>query len=353
MPKDRFTIQAVDASLDAVIQLTLDNKTKPRDSLGQLEAVAAQIARIQQTLSPELSRLNHCVFAADHGVCAEGISRYPSDVTRQMVLNFAAGGAAINVFCRQQDVRLTVVDAGLNGESLPAHPNLIEARLGNGTANLMRHPAMTPDQYRQAVNKAVEIVELQLAEGADILSFGEMGIGNTTAGAALMAACLHLDAAECVGAGSGSNRELIDRKIEVVRQALALHRPLLSSGETIMQHLGGFELAMMAGAMAATAELGKPFIVDGFLATAALLTVWYDHPEILDYALFSHVSAEQGHQRMLTALQVRPLLHLDLCLGEGTGAVLAWPLVQAAVAMLDEMASFESAGVSGIPEGHG
>ena len=345
MPKDRFTITAVDNSLDAVIQNTLDNKTKPPGSLGQLEAVAAHIARIQHSLSPQLSRLNHCVFAAEHGVCEEGISPYPSEVTRQMVLNFMAGGAAINVFCRQQDVRLTVVDAGLKGDPLPTHPNLIDARLGEGSANLMRQPAMSPEQYQLAVNKAADIIEMQLAEGADILSFGEMGIGNTTAGAALMAACLKLDPAECVGAGTGANATLIEHKTQVVRQALALHQSGLTSGRAIMQHLGGFELAMIAGAMAATAELGKPFVVDGFLATAALLTVWYDHPEVLDYALFSHVSGEHGHQRMLTALGVKPLLHLDLRLGEGTGAVLAWPLIRAAVAMLDEMASFDSAGV--------
>ncbi len=345
MPKDRFTITAVDNSLDAVIQNTLDNKTKPPGSLGQLEAVAAQVARIQHSLSPQLSRLNHCVFAADHGVCEEGISPYPSDVTRQMVLNFMAGGAAINVFCRQQDVRLTVVDAGLKGEPLPAHPNLIDAKLGEGSANFRRQPAMSRDQYRQAVDRAAEIVEMQLAEGADILSFGEMGIGNTTAGAALMAACLKLDPGECVGAGTGADLTLIEHKAQVVRDALALHQAGLTSGRAIMQHLGGFELAMIAGAMAATAELGKPFIVDGFLATAALLTVWYDHPEVLAYALFSHVSGEHGHQRILAALGVKPLLQLDLRLGEGTGAVLAWPLIRAAVAMLDEMASFDSAGV--------
>ncbi|WP_028671761.1 nicotinate-nucleotide--dimethylbenzimidazole phosphoribosyltransferase [Saccharospirillum impatiens] len=345
MPKERFTITAVDNSLDAVIRNTIDNKTKPPGSLGQLEAVAAQVARIQHSLSPQLSRLNHCVFAADHGVCAEGVSPYPSDVTRQMVMNFMAGGAAINVFCRQQDVRLTVVDAGLNGDTLPTHPNLIDARLGNGSANFMRHPAMTRTQYQQAVNKAAEIVEIQLAEGADILSFGEMGIGSTTSGAALMAACLKLDPNDCVGAGTGADQALIEHKATVVRQALALHQAGLTSGRAIMQHLGGFELAMMAGAMAATAELGKPFIVDGFLATAALMTVWYDHPDVLDYALFSHASGEQGHQRMLDALGATPLLQLDLRLGEGTGAVLAWPLIRAAVAMLNDMASFDSAGV--------
>jgi len=346
MPKDRFTINAVDSSLDADIKHKLDNQTKPPGSLGQLETIAAQVARIQHSLNPHLSRLNHCVFAADHGVCAEGVSPYSTEGTRQRVLNFMAGGAAINVFCRQQDVRLTVVDAGLNGEALPAHPSLIEARIGNGTANLMRHPSMSQEQYQKAVNKAANIVEMQLAEGADILSFGEMSLGNSTAGAALMAACLNLDPAECLGPGSGADTDLINHKIGVVRQALALHLPELVTGQAIMQHLGGFELAMMAGAMAATAELGKPFIVDGFLATAALLTVWRDHPAILDYALFSHVSDKQGHQRMLDELRVQPLLQLDLRLGEGSGAVLAWPLIRAAVAMLDEMDSVDSTGIA-------
>ena len=341
-----YDIKSVSPSLDAGIQEKLDQKTKPLGSLGQLEHLAAQIARVQRSLTPSLDTLSHLVFAADHGVCAQGVSLYPSEVTRQMVLNFMAGGAAINVFCRQHGVDLTVIDAGIRGEPLPPHPAFIDARVREGSGDISQEPAMSREKLDRALNQGGELARLQLAGGTPILSFGEMGIGNTTAGAALMAACLDLPAELCVGDGTGADTNLLVHKSRVVEQALQLHRHELVDGAAIMQHLGGLELAMMAGAMAATAEVGQLFIVDGFLATAALLTLWRDQPEVLDYAVFSHLSNEHGHQLMLERLGVSPLLQLDLRLGEGTGAVLAWPLVQSAVAFFNEMASFDSAGVS-------
>lgn len=341
-----YDIKAVSHQLDEAIKQTIDTKTKPPGSLGQLERLAAQIARIEGTLTPEPPSLNHLVFAADHGVCQQGVSPYPSEVTRQMVLNFMSGGAAINVFCRQHHVPITVVDAGIQGDPLPPHPAFIDARIRAGSGDISQTAAMTPQDLEKALSTGGELARMQLAEGASLLSFGEMGIGNTTAGAALMAATLDLPAELCVGQGTGADPALQLHKTRIVEQALTLHRAALKDGAAIMQHLGGLELAMMAGAMAATAEVGKSFIVDGFLATAALLTVWRDQPEVLDYAIFSHLSDEHGHHLMLNRLGVNPLLQLDLRLGEGTGAVLAWPLVQSAVAMLNEMASFESAGVS-------
>lgn len=341
-----YDISPTAHDLDTPIQDKLDRKTKPPGSLGQLERLAAQIARIQQTLSPSLNSLVHIVFAADHGVCAQGVSPYPSEVTRQMVLNFMTGGAAINVFCRQHQVDLTVVDAGIQGDPLPPHPAFVDARIRNGSADFTQAPAMTEAELEQALERGGELARIRLAEGASLLSLGEMGIGNTTAGAALMAACLDLPAELCVGEGTGADNELQRHKAQVVDQARRHHRENLVDGFAIMQHLGGLELAMMAGAMGATAELGRPFIVDGFLATAALLTLWMDHPHILDYAVFSHLSNEHGHRVMLERLGVTPLLQLDLRLGEGSGAVLAWPLVQSAVAFFNEMASFDSAGVS-------
>jgi nicotinate-nucleotide--dimethylbenzimidazole phosphoribosyltransferase len=345
MPIDLPTIHPVDGSRDEAIRAAVDDRTKPVGSLGRLEDVAVQVARIQGTTTPRLARLAHVVFAADHGVQAEGVSPYPAEVTRQMVLNFLAGGAAINVFCRLHDVDLLVVDAGIDGPALPTHPALVVARLGPGTGNLLGGPALTPEQHARAVEVAVGLVDERIAAGADALSFGEMGIGNTTAGAALMAACLDLDAESCVGAGTGADPVLVAHKADVVRRGLALHRPALDSGAAVMQHLGGFELAMLAAGMAAAAARGRPFLVDGFLATAALLTVWRDQPAVLDHAVFGHVSDERGHRRMLEALGVTPLLDLGMRLGEGTGAVLAWPLVRAAAAMLTEMASFGDAGV--------
>ncbi len=341
-----YDIKAVSQQLDEAIKQTIDIKTKPPGSLGQLERLAAQIARIEGTLTPEPPSLSHLVFAADHGVCQQGVSPYPSEVTRQMVLNFMSGGAAINVFCRQHHVPITVVDAGILGDPLPPHPSFIDARIRAGSGDISQAAAMTQEDLEKALSTGGELARMQLAEGASLLSFGEMGIGNTTAGAALMAATLDLPAELCVGQGTGADPALQLHKTRIVEQALTLHRATLKDGAAIMQHLGGLELAMMAGAMAATAEVGKGFIVDGFLATAALLTVWRDQPEVLDYAIFSHLSDEHGHHLMLNRLGVNPLLQLDLRLGEGTGAVLAWPLVQSAVAMLNEMASFESAGVS-------
>lgn len=342
----KYNLTPPSRDLDSAIQSTLDAKTKPPGSLGQLEAVATRIARIQGSLSPRLESLSHLVFAADHGVCRQGVSPYPSYVTRQMVLNFMAGGAAINVFCRQHGVDLTLVDAGLQGDPLPPHPLFYDRRIAPGTADFSTAPAMSDAELERALDAGGELARLHLAEGASALSFGEMGIGNSTSGAALMAACLGLPAGTCVGRGTGADRALIAHKAEVVERALTLHRDRLTDGRSIMRHLGGFELAMMAGAMAATAEIGQPFIVDGFLATTALLTLWRDQPEILDHALFSHASHERGHRHLLEHLGVRPLLHLDLCLGEGTGAVLAWPLIQSAVALFNEMASFDSAGIS-------
>lgn len=342
----RFNLSPVGSDLDAVIIDKLNRKTKPPGSLGQLEQLAARIARIQRSLTPRLPCLHHIVFAADHGVCAQGVSAYPGEVTRQMVLNFIHGGAAINVFCRQHGVPLSVVDAGLRGAPLPAHPALTQARIRPGSADFSQTAAMTGDELAQALDVGGGIARRHLAEGASVLSFGEMGIGNSTSAAALMAACLSQPAQLCVGRGTGADPAKVAHKVEVVRRALALHAPHLTDGQAIMRHLGGLELAMMAGAMAATAERGTPFIVDGFIASAALLTVWRDQPEILDYALFSHESDERGHRAMLAHLNARPLLHLDLRLGEGTGAVLAWPLFQSALAFFNDMASFAEAGVS-------
>lgn len=344
-----FHIAPTTQGMDAVIQQHIDSKTKPPGSLGQLEQVAAQLARIQSSLNIQLGPLHHLVFAADHGVCAQGISPYPSEVTRQMVLNFCNGGAAINVFCRQQDIKMTVIDAGVRGVTLPPHPNLIDHRVAEGTADFTTAPAMTLAQYQSAVEQGAELARMKLAEGSSVLSFGEMGIGNTTAGAALMAACLKKPALACVGRGTGADDAMVAHKAAVIEQALVLHQDQLTSGAAIMQHLGGLELAMMAGAMAATAEVGKVILVDGFLASAALLTLWQDYPSILDYCVFSHLSDEQAHHDLLQALKVRPLLQLNLRLGEGSGAVLAWPLVQAAAAFFNDMASFAEAGVSDQP----
>ncbi|WP_428242534.1 nicotinate-nucleotide--dimethylbenzimidazole phosphoribosyltransferase [Gynuella sp.] len=343
----QFKIPAVSGQLDDQIQAKIDQKTKPPGSLGQIEALAFQIARVQKTVDPQAGTLHHYVFAADHGVTAQNISPFPAEVTQQMVMNFLQGGAAINVFAAQHQVPITIVDAGVAAEPFAAHPLLVDRKVAKGTTDFSGEPAMTEGQWQQATESGADLIRELCGQPENLFfSFGEMGIGNTTAGAALMAAVMNLAPELCVGRGTGASQKIIDNKVRAIQLALKKHGAQLQTGAAIMQHLGGFELAMMAGAMAAVAAAGRLFIVDGFLATAALLCVSKDQPEVLDYAIFGHCSNEQGHKAMLEALGVSPLLQLNLRLGEGTGAVLAWPLIQSSIVFINNMASFESAGVS-------
>lgn len=333
----------------AELQHRIDRKTKPPGSLGRLEALALQIGRIQKTTSPQLQNPAMLVFAGDHGITAEGVSPYPSEVTAQMVLNFLAGGAAINVFCRQHGIALKVVDAGVASE-LPEHPELVQAKVRPGTRNFLHGPALTSEETAEALERGAALVQELRNSGSNVIGFGEMGIGNTSAAAALMQRLTGIPIAACAGRGTGLDDAGLAKKCEVLGNALDRHADVSEPLE-VLATFGGCEIAMMTGAMLEAAQSGMLLLVDGFIASSAFLVACRMHPEIKDYAVFAHQSDEQGHRRMLEFLQAEPVLSLGLRLGEGTGAALALPLVQSAVAFLNEMASFESAAVSDRSDG--
>ena len=327
--------------LAARLERAIANKTKPPGSLGMLETVAHQLGLIQQTVEVELRKPAIIVFAADHGVVDEGISAYPQSVTWQMVENFLAGGAAINVFARQNGCALQVVDAGVN-HVFGERAGLVGRKVGLGTANFAKQAAMSRADCEAAIEHGMR---LAAALEGNVVGFGEMGIGNTTAAAALMHKLTGAPVADCVGAGTGLSPDGILHKQRVIEAAVALHAPVTEPLD-ILATFGGFEIAMMAGAMLKAAERRMVLLIDGFIVTSALLVAARLQPAILDYCVFSHCSGEHGHRRMLAHFDARPLLNLGLRLGEGTGCALALPLLQAAAAFLAEMATFESAQVS-------
>jgi nicotinate-nucleotide--dimethylbenzimidazole phosphoribosyltransferase len=331
-------------SLTSQLQHKINNKTKPTGSLGMLENIAKQVGVVQNTLSPKLTNPAIVVFAADHGIANEGVSPYPKAVTMQMVMNFLHGGAAINVFCKQNDIKLLVVDAGIDYEFDTEMP-LVHAKIGKGTRNILHSAAMTSEEYQKAVGKGAEIVYQQNQEGCNIIGFGEMGIGNTSSAALLMSKFCKLPIEQCVGRGTGLDDEGLKRKTSILQKAINKH-PHASTPPEILATFGGFEIVMMTGAMLKAASLGMIVLVDGFIATAALVAAYHVNKQILKNCIFCHQSDEQGHKLMLEYLKAKPLLNLGMRLGEGTGAAVAYPIIKAAISFINEMASFESAGVS-------
>jgi nicotinate-nucleotide--dimethylbenzimidazole phosphoribosyltransferase len=331
------------AALDAEI----DTKTKPQGSLGVLESLAKRIGLIQQTIKPCITDPTILVFAGDHGVTAENISAYPQSVTWQMVENFLAGGAAINVFARQSGCALKIVDAGVNHD-FGVRDNLLDRKIGLGTKNFAVEPAMSHKQCASAIDLGMNLID-DLA--GNVVGFGEMGIGNTTAAAAIMHMLTAIPIIDCVGAGTGLSSEGIAHKKKVIEDAVKHHSALQENFENsdaikVLSTFGGFEIAMMTGAMLRAAERRMVLLIDGFIATSALIVAAKLQPSILEYCVFCHCSDEHGHRLMLDYLDVRPLLQLNLRLGEGTGCALALPLAEAAVRFLGEMATFSSADVS-------
>jgi nicotinate-nucleotide--dimethylbenzimidazole phosphoribosyltransferase len=341
-----LSVAPADRSLDAALRRKIDAKTKPLGALGRLEDLALQIGRVRGSLTPSLNNPHLVVFAGDHGAAKAGISAYPQDVTWQMVENFLAGGAAINVFARANGLGLTIVDAGV-AHDFGARENLVDAKVGpGGTASYLDGAAMTAAQCAAAMAHGARIVEQLAAEGCEAVGCGEMGIGNTAA-AALITHCLAgAPLADCVGRGTGLDDAGLAKKRALLQQALDLWTERSADPLAVLARYGGFEIAMMTGAMLAAARRRMLVLVDGFICGAAALVAAKLAPAFLDHAVFCHASAEPGHRVQLAALGVQPLVTLDLRLGEGTGAALAWPLVRAACAFLNEMASFESAGVS-------
>jgi len=341
----KFNITQPNQALKAKLLHKINQKTKPLGALGVLEPLALQIGLIQNSLQPQLNKPTLLVFAGDHGVVESGVSPYPQAVTAQMVLNFLQGGAAINVFARLNNMQLRVVDAGVN-HVFDEHPDLIHAKVGLGTRNFLLEPAMTREQCEQALAMGAQLAQNEIDSGCNVLGFGEMGIGNTSSASCLMSVLSNIPIEQCVGRGTGVDDAGLVKKTAILKQALAQHQFADGDAMQVLATFGGFEIAMMAGAMLGAAQQNAVLLIDGFIATSALLAAYHLQPNILHYCVFSHCSGEAGHRHLLAHLNARPLLDAGLRLGEGTGAALAYPMVQAAVNFLNEMASFESAGVS-------
>lgn len=320
----------------------LDQKTKPPGSLGQLETVAAELSAIQNTLQTRTDKARALILAADHGVTAEGVSAFPQAVTRQMLENFHTGGAAINVLCSTADIDLVVVDCGIAGAPVAG---TLDCRIASGTANLASEPAMSATQCQQALDNGRALTQQAASDGIALLALGEMGIGNTTSAAAIVASICNVSAATATGRGTGIDDAALAKKIAAVDRALCTH--LTSLPHDALMCLGGFEIATMAGAMLEAANHAIAIIVDGYIATAAALCAVQLQPACRQNMIFAHQSAEPGHAVALAHLDAQPLLNLDMRLGEGSGAALAIPLIRAASAILTDMATFEDAGVSG------
>jgi nicotinate-nucleotide--dimethylbenzimidazole phosphoribosyltransferase len=330
-----------DETLTARVQHALDRKTKPTGSLGRLETLALTLAQILGVERPALQHPQMIVFAGDHGLAARGVSAYPSDVTWQMVENFLSGGAAVSVLARQHGLALTVVDAGVKHEFAP-RPGLLSRKIGWGTADALDGPAMTAAECVAAIETGAGVVR-SLPGNAVLL--GEMGIGNTSSAALLMARLTGESIDRCTGRGTGVDGPALVRKTEILRRVLARHADAAAPLDALAA-FGGFEIAMLVGAVLQAARERRVIVVDGFIVTSAVLVAARLAPAVLQRCVFAHQSDESGHRLMLARLEAAPLLSLGLRLGEGSGAALAWPLLTSACAVLAEMASFESAGVS-------
>lgn len=341
-------IDPINESITAQAQERLNRLTKPLGSLGRLEDLAKQLAGIFGTVRPALLHKAIITMAADHGVTDEGVSAYPKVVTPQMVLNFLRGGAAINVLAKAAGARVMVVDMGVAAE-LPAHPHLISRKIGYGTNNMAVGPAMTRPQARAAIEAGVEIATGAVTEGASVIGTGDMGIGNTTASSAIVAAMTQEDLRVVTGRGTGIDETAYLKKISVIQRALAVNRPDPSDPIEVLAKVGGFEIAGLVGVILGSAQAKRPVVIDGFISGAAALIAAALEPRATPYLIAAHRSQEPGHRIILERLGLRPLLELDMRLGEGTGAALAMPILEAACRILTEMATFEEAGVSERP----
>lgn len=339
-------IQPLDSTLASRVQTRLDHLTKPRGSLGRLEELALRCALITGQERPQVNTKVLFVCCADHGVCVEGVSAYPREVTAQMVYNLLGGGAAITVLARQLGIAVRIVDLGVDHDFAPGLPGLIQRKIGRGTANLACGPAMTREAAVRAVETGIALAEGAVSDGAQLLGVGEMGIGNSTAAAALLAAFSGIAPEELTGSGAGLNEAARQKKAAVVRRALLCNRPDLADPLGVLASLGGYEIAGITGVCLAGAAWRVPVVIDGFIATAGAWGAYALHPATKDRLIFAHLSAEQGHRRALAALHVQPLLDLDMRLGEGTGAALGMGLAESAVRLLNEMATFAEAGVA-------
>lgn len=349
LQKTLATIGSLDETAMAAVRQRQQILTKPEGSLGRLEELSVKLAGITGQALPQVDRKAIIVMAGDHGVVAEGVSAYPGEVTAQMVLNFLAGGAAINVFARQVGARVVVADLGVASE-LPQHPRLIRRKVGYGTRNLALGPAMSREEALQAMEAGIEIVQAEIAQGLDLVGTGDMGIGNTTPSSAIVAAFTGLSVEQVTGRGTGVDEGGLRRKVAVIEQALKVNRPDPTDALDVLAKVGGFEIAGLVGLIFGAAAARIPVIVDGFISSAAALVATEWCPPVRDYLIAAHNSVEIGHRVMLERMELNPLLNLNLRLGEGTGAALAMTVIEASCLVLREMATFDEAGVSGRDE---
>lgn len=339
-----FHIEAPDEHIKPLIIDKIDNLTKPKGSLGTLEEIALQVALIQQTLEPVLRKPQNILFAADHGILEEGVSPTPREVTWQQVLHYTRGGAGVNVFCEQHGFGLKVVDAGVDYD-FQGHPGVIDLKVHRGTRNFLHESAMTMEELELCFERGAQIVRQCITEGSNVLSFGEMGAGNTSAASIWMHLFTGIPLEKCVGAGSGLNQAGVQHKLEVLQQALNNYK---GNGSVldIMAYFGGYELVMAVGAMLQAAERRVLILVDGFLMTACMLAAAQLYPEVTRYAIYGHCGDESGHHLLLDTLHAKPLLSLGMRLGEGTGAIVSYPIVESALCMLNDMESFKKTDVT-------
>jgi nicotinate-nucleotide--dimethylbenzimidazole phosphoribosyltransferase len=338
-------IEKIDYSLAEETQKRLDNLTKPQGSLGRLEDLARQIVEITKIKKPKLAEKVIFTLAGDHGIAEEGVSAYPKEVTPQMVYNFLNGGAGINVLARHVGTRVVVADMGVASD-LAANPQLVIKKIGYGTKNMSKGAAMTKNEAVKSLGAGIEIFEAEFKKGVHIAGTGDMGIANTTPSAAITAVITRKSADEVTGKGTGINDKALFHKIEVIKKAINVNAPDPEDAIDVLSKVGGFEIGGLAGIIIAAASKRVPVVLDGFISGAAALIAYKLEPKTKDYMIAAHCSVERGHRIILDYLGLKPILDLNLRLGEGTGAALAMNIIDAGVKILNEMATFESAGVS-------
>ncbi len=342
----QYNIEVLNKEKAKAVQQKINLKTKPIGSLGRLEDVAMHIACIQNTLTPKLKKPIILVFAGDHGIANDNVSPYPQEVTWQMVINFINGGAAINVFSKQHDIDIRIIDAGVNYHFDKSF-GILNAKIALGTKSYLNEPAMTTEQFEKALKRGSDLVDRIHLEESNIIGFGEMGIANTSSASIILHLLSNIELSACVGRGTGWDDDGLQRKYEILGRVLSKYNGT-NKVEEVLTYFGGFEIVMIVGAMLKAAELKMIIMVDGFITTSALLAASKININVLDYCIYTHKSQEKGHQLLLDELKAKPLLDLGMRLGEGTGAAVAFPLIQSAVKFLNEMTSFEDAGVSNV-----
>lgn len=338
-------IEKIDYSLAKKTQDRLNNLTKPQGSLGRLEELAKQIVEITQNENPSLKNKVIFTIAGDHGVVEERVSAYPKEVTSQMVYNFLKGGAGINVLARHVGARVIIVDMGVACDLEP-HPDLVIKKINYGTKNMARGPAMSREEAIKSIENGIEIFEEELNKGIDIVGTGDMGIGNTTPSSAITSVITGKPVEEVTGRGTGIDDETLSNKIEIIKKAIGVNKPNAKDAIDVLSKVGGFEIGGLAGIILASASKKVPVVIDGFISGAAALIAYKLEPKVKDYMIASHCSVERGHRLILEYIGLKPLLDLDMRLGEGTGAALGMSIVEASIKILTEMATFQSAAVS-------